>query len=364
MDRIGLAWCLLVIGVFQQTFAASLNDACVNPRKQAGVCIGLRQCKELSDIWTKPIVSPEESAYVQQSQCGKDANRKVLVCCAGASRPAEPSEPTNVLPRPFDCGRDLSDRIFGGQPTAVDEFPWTALLHYRKPQNRYGHHCGGTLINNRYVLTAAHCIKAVPATWKVIGVRLGEYNLTNDAQDCYKDVCSDPPVDFGVDKIIIHEQYDPKSAAQWNDIALIRLDRNVETSDFISPICLPLEDRIKSLNQVGTKQWAAGWGRTENNEPSDVKLKVQLEVSDWDRCSNLYKRARAVLRKTQLCAGGKKDEDTCSGDSGGPLMRQIGATYYQFGIVSFGPKKCGTPDAPGVYTDVSQFVDWIESKLE
>lgn len=61
----------------------------------------------------------------------------------------------------------LTDRVIGGQPTKIDEFPWTALIEYEKPNGRFGFHCGGSVINERYILTAAHCITSIPRGWKV-----------------------------------------------------------------------------------------------------------------------------------------------------------------------------------------------------
>lgn len=83
-----------------------------------------------------------------------------------------------------------------------------------------------------------------------------------------------------------------------------------------------------------------------------------------NRCVKVYKSADIRLQDTQLCAGGKKGVDTCGGDSGGPLMREIEGNYHLIGVVSFGAANCGTKGVPGVYTNVAMFVDWIQSKLE
>lgn len=264
---------------------------------------------------------------------------------------------------PPKCGQDLSDRIFGGQPTELDEFPWTALIRYRKPNGNLGFHCGGSLINSRYVLTAGHCINAIPRGWTVIGVRLGEYDLTNDVADCVDDVCADAPVDMDIERITVHEDYNPNVKSQWNDIALIRFSREVSFSPYIKPICLPVDESVRTRNNVGTKAVAAGWGRTETASSSNVKLKVELDISDPFKCSLVYKPSGVTLRDTQLCAGGLRGKDTCSGDSGGPLMKRIGSNYFLFGIVSFGPNKCGTKDVPGVYTNVAKYVDWVERNI-
>lgn len=96
---------------------------------------------------------------------------------------------------------------------------------------------------------------------------------------------------------------------------------------------------------------------------SNVKLKVKLEVKDFRGCVNTYRPAGLILRDTQLCAGGVKGEDTCSGDSGGPFTKLDRSNNYLIGIVSFGPNKCGTAGVPGVYTNVAMYTDWIKKNV-
>ncbi|XP_055636348.1 CLIP domain-containing serine protease B4-like [Toxorhynchites rutilus septentrionalis] len=268
------------------------------------------------------------------------------------------------LPRPPQCGLMVGDRIIGGQATDLKEYPWSALILYRKPNGKPGYNCGGSLINSRYVLTAAHCIDAIPSGWEVIGVRLGEYDLNNNGNDCVDGVCADLPLDNDIDRITVHESYDPLSKGQYDDIALIRLSRDVSYSDYIKPICLPTDSASRSRKIIGTKAVAAGWGRTETAGQSPIKLKVDLNVADTNQCATVYLRQYGItLRDTQLCAGGLAGKDTCTGDSGGPLMKRIKANHFLYGIVSFGPNKCGTKDVPGVYTNVAKYTDWIEKQL-
>ncbi|XP_039449069.1 CLIP domain-containing serine protease B4-like [Culex pipiens pallens] len=275
------------------------------------------------------------------------------------------STTSKKLPRPpSDCGLDSPDRIFGGTETALGEFSWTALLVAEDTDGYKSTYCGATLINSRYVVTAAHCIN--PINWTLTAVRLGEHNITNgEEQDCDEyNTCANVPVEVGIEKVILHEEYDANKKREYNDIALIRLNRDVGFSTYINPICLPLEDSVRQMNHTGMKVTAAGWGYTESNYSSEVKLKVSLDVMNHNRCVKVYKSADIRLQDTQLCAGGKKGEDTCGGDSGGPLMREIEGNYHLIGVVSFGAANCGTKGVPGVYTNVAMFVDWIQSKLE
>lgn len=84
-----------------------------------------------------------------------------------------------------------------------------------------------------------------------------------------------------------------------------------------------------------------------------------------DECQDKFKEYKTVLNdKTQLCAGGNAGQDSCGGDSGGPLFKLISDQFYLEGLVSFGPKECGTDEVPGVYTRVSAHIDWILSNLK
>lgn len=359
----GLLLPVLLLALATLGSALNENDACNNPIGQSGRCIYFRECDPLLKIYSKPIISPEESKFVEDSRCGMTADRRPLVCCAVSNPISTGPRNQYSLPSPPNCGVDFQDRIVGGQRTALDEFPWTGLIQYRKPSGLYGFHCGASLINSRYVVTAAHCIKAIPRGWEVTGVRLGEWDLDNQI-DCQEDNnCADAPVDMGVERIIVHEDYNPQNKAQYNDIALIRFTRDVTYSSFISPVCLPIASAQRNKNNVGTRGVATGWGRTETASASNVKLKVELQIQDLQSCSNTYRPSGVILRDTQLCAGGVRGQDTCSGDSGGPLTKLDRANNFLYGIVSFGPNKCGTKGVPGVYTSVAKYVDWIERNI-
>lgn len=360
----GLLVPILLLGLASLGAALNDNDPCTNPKGQSGRCIYFRECQPLLQIYSKPIISPDESRFVENSRCGLTADRKPLVCCAGANTtPPRVGGGQYTLPKPPQCGVDFQDRIVGGQRTGLDEFPWTGLIEYRKPNGRSGFHCGASLINSRYVVTAGHCIKAIPRGWEVIGVRLGEWDLDSPVDCSEADNCADAPINMAIERIIVHEDYNPQNKAQYNDIALIRFTRDVQFSSFVSPVCLPIENAQRSKNNVGTRGVATGWGRTETASASNVKLKVELEIQDLQSCANTYRPSGVILKDTQICAGGVRGQDTCSGDSGGPLTKLDRANNYLYGIVSFGPNKCGTKGVPGVYTNVAKYVDWIERNI-
>lgn len=275
-------------------------------------------------------------------------------------------EPLATLPKPSFCGKTLS-RLLLGLQTQIDEFPWTALIKYRNSNGRTGFHCGGSLINSRYVLTAAHCIQAIPRGWEVIGVRLGEWDLTSE-QDCdnANGNCADAPVDMGIEKIIVHEGY-ANNKSYYNDIALIRFNRSVNMSDTISPVCLPIEEPQRSQNKVVLSGYAAGWSMGyDNGTPSNIKQKVPMEVKDSDSCANIYGRLGVDLKDTQMCAKRSYNRDACSSmlTGGSPFTKEEHSYSYLYGIASIGPRNCGSNYIPEVYTNVAKYIDWIERQME
>lgn len=157
----------------------------------------------------------------------------------------------------------------------LDELLNVLLTHiFYKANNKTGYDCGGSLINNRYVLTgesfqisflcitfwlnilitikntfqAAHCIRKIPAVWKLKGVRIGEWNLATE-QDCNEEsFCAPPVVNIQIDEIITYKNYRKNDKNQHFDIALLRLADKVEFNYFVKPICLPLDPQIWSKN--------------------------------------------------------------------------------------------------------------------
>ncbi|XP_067616859.1 serine protease easter isoform X1 [Eurosta solidaginis] len=373
---------------------------CTTPNERSGSCVFLQNCKILYNIFLYQPISDVNRMYLSQSQCGY-LNGNVLICCPDPTsisfvptkttvRPT-PSPQTSKkilildkaskftahekLPRPGECGQMTSSRIYGGNKTKIDEYPWMVLIEYKKPFNLSGHHCGGSLISSRYVVTASHCIngKALPSDWRISNVRLGEWD-TNTTPDCEIDVlgekdCAPPHIDVPIEKTIPHPKYDPDSLSQAYDIALLRLKNTVEFSDFVRPICLPMNNNLRTSTFDNMIMDVAGWGKTESKSSSNVKLKAELTGVPLEKCRKVYRPESILLEGTQMCAGGKQGVDSCRGDSGGPLIglgtTSNGNTYYfLIGIVSFGPSICGLEGWPGVYTRVGHFVDWIYAAIQ
>ncbi|CAB3250557.1 unnamed protein product [Arctia plantaginis] len=244
------------------------------------------------------------------------------------------------------CGeRNEVSRIVGGVETGINEFPWMARLSYFK---RF--YCGGMLINDRYVLTAAHCVKGF--IWFVIKVTFGEHNRCN--------ATTRPETRFVLRAIankFTLSNFD-------NDIALLRLNERVPISETIKPICLP--DNDKHL-YVDVKAVAAGWGTlTEEGKVSCTLQEVEVPVISNQECRNT-KYTPSMITDNMMCAGYPKTggKDSCQGDSGGPLIaeRKHDKRYELIGVVSWG-NGCARAGYPGVYTRVSKYLEWIRENTQ
>ncbi|XP_041969718.1 CLIP domain-containing serine protease 2-like isoform X2 [Aricia agestis] len=273
----------------------------------------------------------------------------------------------NLLPK--NCGPIEDDRVYGGERTSLFEMPWMVLLAYDSARGTKLS-CGGSLITEWYVLTAAHCVSFLGTKLRLQEVVIGEYDTRSDP-DCERNegelVCAPNVQNVAIDRIIAHSGYTPQSLV--DDIALIRLARPADFSlDSLKPICLPVTSELRNERLDGQKGVVAGWGATEDGLQSPVLLSVNLPITTNYECSVIY-NGSTEIHSTQLCAGGVAGKDSCGGDSGGPLLypglvpgRRGGSgtsRYVQRGIVSYGSKRCGIGGFPGVYTRVADYMEWI-----
>lgn len=258
--------------------------------------------------------------------------------------PATPPTTGGQTPQPRGCGandkKSLFRRIVGGRPADPKDWPWMAALLQKRGNDQY---CGGTLITDRHVLTAAHCM--LPFSKNDIIVRLGEYDFTKATDN--------NPSDFDVVDIRMHVDYDKNT--QENDIALLKLDRPSTFNQFVWPICLPPAGNSFERDQG----YVIGWGTIYAGGPvSTILQEVIVPVWSQNDCNGAYP---GKIKSTMMCAGAKAGgKDSCQGDSGGPYLLQDFKTrrWYVAGVVSWGIG-CAAANKPGVYTRVNNYLDWI-----
>ncbi|XP_034830835.1 melanization protease 1-like isoform X1 [Maniola hyperantus] len=268
------------------------------------------------------------------------------------------SEDNNTV---VDIG--LDDRIIGGKETELDQFPWTVLLKMTFSNDNSIislFNCGGSLISRRYVLTAGHCVFEPGAKLIGVNVTLAEYDKRTFPKDCKYEIgqkpkCIDNVLMFG-EEVILHPQYDDDQL--HNDIALIRLQGYAPYTRYIRPVCLPPID-IDNNDLSNLPLAVAGWGRN-GQYVSDIKQSTVVHLVSHDDCKKSY----PYLSSSHLCAAGRTGQDTCKGDSGGPLMMMFKASYYVIGVVSGkrADSPCGTT-VPSLYTNVFHYVPWIRSNI-
>lgn len=178
------------------------------------------------------------------------------------------------------------------------------------------------------------------------------------------DVRYDCPEDFKIQKIIPHPDY--TSRLVYNDIALLKLDRQITFNLHIRPLCLP------ASSDLPDKYFSMGWGATGPLEPSsNALILVSQYLFSFEECQEKFTGAinrrfnRGLDNETQICLGSRETiESTCLGDSGGPVISD--GDYHKmhviYGVVSFGPP-CGFSNSPGIYTKVYPYVKWIEKMV-
>jgi len=284
--------------------------------------MGLNAAAELDTATRAKLIAHQQTKLSNQSK--------------GERLPAPTAE---VGPTPF---------IVGGEEPLAGEWPYIVALV--NPNNGNSQFCGGSLIREDVVLTAAHCVDGAQTSG--INVYLGSQTLSND----------DGNGEFiAVNQIVMHEGYNRGSFE--NDVALLFL----ETSSSL-PVVPTISSALMNGVALGEAMKVAGWGNMEPFDPTFPNHLQEVDVNYTDAaiCEAAYEPLFGAnsIKESMICAGTPEGgKDACHGDSGGPLIVNVEGVDYQAGVVSWGNPTCAQTGFYGVYAKVAYFEEWLDRSM-
>lgn len=265
-----------------------------------------------------------------------------------------PRQPSQELPSTmFDLipvgGGSLLDnaRIVGGSTAEQNEWPWQVSLQLYRGE--WFHFCGGSLIDSRWVITAAHCLDGMGG--EILRVALGDHVLsTVEATEQH----------VNVEYFFMHESYNPNGPGLPNDIGLIRLQEPAQLNDHVQTVSFATGSDEFTADDVC---FISGWGMTAaTGSTSNILKKSDMTVMTERECERTWGRQRIL--SSHICINDdNSDSSACMGDSGGPLVCERSGSHVLAGLTSWGSGECHVT-LPNVYTRISSFRDWIDSKLQ
>jgi secreted trypsin-like serine protease len=253
-----------------------------------------------------------------------------------------------------------SPKIIGGNEAKLDEYPWmVGLMGAFILDNQQALYCGGSLVAERWILTAAHCLvgpSGTPKSPRGTEVYIGDVDLNGNGKR------------YSSRRFILHpDYYQDDSNLQHNDIALIELDEPVsaEKVNIATPLEMATFQPPSTATILGWGAMAWEWENIASGQGigSDYPGTLQQALVDTVSIQQCATANTLTIEDYMMCAAGNEPPaDACIGDSGGPLVAQLNGAWYQFGITSFGIG-CASAGRYGVYTRIAMYTDWLQEYL-
>jgi len=243
--------------------------------------------------------------------------------------------------------------IVGGEDCDISEYPWQAAIYAD------GYLCGASVIHQYWVITAAHCVEESNQVIAAESITIG-VGSTNE----YAGLFGAGGDEYEVEEVISHSAY----GNSGNDIALLRTKEPIQFDDDVQPISIICSSQVNAGAQdVGVMAVITGWGNTsEGGQGSDVLQYIEVPIVDYDDPGLNFPWWADVNEVTEILVGAVDGGmDSCQGDSGGPVaVRNVEDTdWLLMGITSWG-SGCAQAGRPGVYTKVSNYINWINSNTD
>ncbi|XP_077463065.1 coagulation factor X [Stigmatopora argus] len=239
------------------------------------------------------------------------------------------------------ASKPIKPRIVGGDLERLGGSPWQVLIHRA---DGFGF-CGGTLVADRWVVSAAHCFQQTAHY-----VTIGDYDKRRHDSGEQK---------IAVKQVLLHPHF--HEFTMDSDLALLYLDRTVVRGPTAIPACLPDPHLSKYLLRENNRGLVTGWGATQYLRRSSRFLrKVALPVVNHRTCTQSTEQ---VITDNMFCAGYvDASMDACSGDSGGPFVVHYRGTWFLTGVISWG-ERCAATDKYGIFTRLGNFLSWIRTTM-
>ncbi|XP_037045367.1 brachyurin-like [Bradysia coprophila] len=251
----------------------------------------------------------------------------------------------------FDQQRNGMNRIVGGQIAQPHQFPYQAAVLMFLPSIGGTALCGGSLVSQQSILTAAHCVFGATSGTIVLGAHfLANANEPNQRR-----------ITIAPESIIMHPSFNPQSSR--DDIALVRLPAPIQfIPGIIQPVALPTAAH-GGQNFAGYSGLVSGWGVFSDSQgvESDVLRFVYDNIMTNVACSLFFP---GLIHNTMICMSGTNGRGACSGDSGGPMTtRTAGGQTLLVGVVSFGFTPRCELSVPSIFTRTTSYINWLQANI-